>query len=295
MTSLNNGCYAFLNKLIQQKEQGIQHVVKETQKKNMKDKQQTQLTINQQQLLKKLYIKVDQLRDQKELQEQCAFKRFPSLPLDYEGLLSRSNDYQDCSSILEKSSSDVLTSLAFDKEFLLGELQSTSTSKMQQQADIHSFTVQRNLNQLDDDITMTQETVDVNILQNNDQKMLLSAASGDYYSDMWLAKQRQNMDDEVLFFVFYDQPNTLLQYQAARELHRRNWRLHSKYCMWFRRMSAPMGICQELEVGDVECWGYCPKETFFKVAYEDKILRELDWQLLTIKKFVFEYKFLVIP
>ncbi|CAI5467519.1 unnamed protein product [Closterium sp. Yama58-4] len=59
--------------------------------------------------------------------------------------------------------------------------------------------------------------------------------------------ERLGMD--ALFFAFYFQQSTYMQYLAARELKKQSWRFHKGYNTWFQRHVTPPVITEEYERG----------------------------------------------
>merc|ERR1719231_1552608 len=59
----------------------------------------------------------------------------------------------------------------------------------------------------------------------------------------------EKLNPDTLFFIFYYQPGTYQQYLAARELKRKSWRFHKKYCTWFQRHEEPTVTTDEYERG----------------------------------------------
>ena len=54
---------------------------------------------------------------------------------------------------------------------------------------------------------------------------------------------------QMLFSIFYYQPNTYRQYLASEELKRNTWRYHCKYQAWFQRQDVPRIVTPRFERG----------------------------------------------
>eukprot|EP00501_MAST-03F_sp_TOSAG23-6_P000344 GSMAST32.ASY1.ANO1.351.1 assembled CDS len=85
----------------------------------------------------------------------------------------------------------------------------------------------------------------------------------------------ENVDTDVLFFIFYHQQGTYQQYLAARELKRQSWRFHKKYMTWFQRHEEPQDTTEEYERGTYVYFDY-----------------ETGWYQRIKSDFTFEYSFL---
>lgn len=66
----------------------------------------------------------------------------------------------------------------------------------------------------------------------------------------------ERLDTEALFFAFYYQPGTHLQYLAARELKRQSWRYHKAHGAWFQRHEEPRAAGAEFERGTFVYFDY---------------------------------------
>ncbi|KAH8928142.1 hypothetical protein BT69DRAFT_1237424 [Atractiella rhizophila] len=56
-------------------------------------------------------------------------------------------------------------------------------------------------------------------------------------------------DSETLFYIFYYNQGTYLQYLAAEELKKQSWRFHKQYLTWFQRANEPSVITEQYEQG----------------------------------------------
>lgn len=83
------------------------------------------------------------------------------------------------------------------------------------------------------------------------------------------------LDIDTLFFIFYNDVNTIRQLHAAKYLKKKSWRFHTKYMSWFQRMDEPKIMTEDYEQG-----------TFLFFDYETT------WTNRKKKDFTFEYKFL---
>ncbi|CAI5982947.1 unnamed protein product [Closterium sp. NIES-65] len=59
----------------------------------------------------------------------------------------------------------------------------------------------------------------------------------------------EHLGMDALFFAFYFQQSTYMQYLAARELKKQSWRFHKGYNTWFQRHVTPPVITEEYERG----------------------------------------------
>lgn len=80
-------------------------------------------------------------------------------------------------------------------------------------------------------------------------------------------------DVDTLFYIFYYQVGTYMQYLAAEELKRRAWRFHKQYLTWFQRANEPQAITDEYEQGvylyfDWETAWSTRKKNSFTFAYK---------------------------
>ncbi|KAH9450034.1 hypothetical protein Pst134EA_026747 [Puccinia striiformis f. sp. tritici] len=84
-----------------------------------------------------------------------------------------------------------------------------------------------------------------------------------------------DIEVEVLFYLFYYHQGGYLQYLAAKELKKRAWRFHKYYLTWFQRAKNPEEMADDYEKGSY---------TYFDW--------EADWLLRTKTPFQFDYKHL---
>jgi len=85
----------------------------------------------------------------------------------------------------------------------------------------------------------------------------------------------EKFDIDTLFFIFYFQKGTYEQFLAAKELKKRTWRYHKKYCTWFKRLEAPRVTKEDYEQGtyaffDYDAGGWCQRKKadfLFKYSY----------------------------
>jgi len=85
----------------------------------------------------------------------------------------------------------------------------------------------------------------------------------------------EKLDIDTLFFIFYFQKGTYEQYLAAKELKKKTWRYHKKYCTWFKRLEAPRVTTEDFEQGtyaffDYDAGGWCQRKKadfLFKYSY----------------------------
>lgn len=85
----------------------------------------------------------------------------------------------------------------------------------------------------------------------------------------------EKLDQDTLFFIFYYQQSTIMQYFAAKELKKQSWRFHKRYMTWFQRLEEPKIITEEFEQG-----------TYLYFDFESS------WCQRKKSEFAFEYKFL---
>jgi CCR4-NOT transcription complex subunit 3 len=83
------------------------------------------------------------------------------------------------------------------------------------------------------------------------------------------------MEVDTLFFLFYYQQGTYLQYLAAKQLKRHSWRFHKKYFAWFKRQEEPKHTTADHEQGTYVYFDY-----------------EMGWLIRVKKDFVFDYAYL---
>ncbi|POW19942.1 hypothetical protein PSHT_04056 [Puccinia striiformis] len=84
-----------------------------------------------------------------------------------------------------------------------------------------------------------------------------------------------DIEVEVLFYLFYYHQGGYLQYLAAKELKKRAWRFHKYYLTWFQRAKNPEEMADDYEKGSY---------TYFDW--------EADWLMRTKTPFQFDYKHL---
>jgi CCR4-NOT transcription complex subunit 3 len=84
-------------------------------------------------------------------------------------------------------------------------------------------------------------------------------------------------DVSTLFYIFFYFPGSPQQYYAGRELRQREWRYHTKYQTWFRRIGDPTETTETYEIG--------------RFHYFDKRQSE-NWCVRQRNDFKFEYEFL---
>eukprot|EP01025_Chloroclados_australasicus_P033372 TRINITY_DN34023_c0_g1_i7.p2 TRINITY_DN34023_c0_g1~~TRINITY_DN34023_c0_g1_i7.p2 ORF type:complete len:278 (-),score=4.94 TRINITY_DN34023_c0_g1_i7:280-1113(-) len=276
MTSLTSGCKTQLHKLIQQKNDQIL-ALQNSINDFTREQQNRQFT---QKLLSNLDADLKQLQDKLDFLEQYSLKRCSSVPVDYRGIPS--------GSLVTSSQGAFCCNESFCQEHNI-------TSK-------NDFTLeQRNNSQLNQgyhDNDVNQDARQSKSVLNEHSSLLLSAAYDHFVHELQLERERRQywnrFSEEVLFFVFYEQPSTQLQYEAACELQVRHWRLHEKFCMWFRRVDIPSYISTEKEICDAEYWSYCPTE-LLDLARESKlILNNPKWEIQQVSYFIFEYKYMVV-
>eukprot|EP01024_Parvocaulis_polyphysoides_P049802 TRINITY_DN4849_c0_g1_i1.p1 TRINITY_DN4849_c0_g1~~TRINITY_DN4849_c0_g1_i1.p1 ORF type:complete len:271 (+),score=15.03 TRINITY_DN4849_c0_g1_i1:105-917(+) len=270
MTSFNSTCQLFLNKLI--------HEYPQNDNKNNHQKQSVGDAADQ----RKLNVggSLSEAKNKLEFLQQYNLKKLPQVAVDYQGLTNVVTNSCTGYSINRSHSSSCFC-----------------PQRNQVKGDVFD-TWQRTTHQFD------EENIDqnrLNLSATNDRIMTQLAAAFQHFqrseqSFLNRVKQIRRMEDEVLFFIFYNQPQTLLQYQAACELTRRKWRLHEKFCMWFRRVNIPTEVTDEQEVCDVEYWNYCPKEQLEEATkYGLTCEGRPRWEISNMPNFIFEYKFMVIP
>ena len=85
----------------------------------------------------------------------------------------------------------------------------------------------------------------------------------------------EKLDSDTLFFIFYYQQNTIMQFFSAKELKKLSWRFHKKYMTWFQRLEEPKLITDDFEQG-----------TYLYFDFESS------WCQRKKSEFIFEYKFL---
>lgn len=85
----------------------------------------------------------------------------------------------------------------------------------------------------------------------------------------------EKVDQDTLFFIFYYQQGTIMQYFAAKELKRQSWRFHKRYMTWFQRHEEPKIITDEYEQGSYLYFDF-----------------ESSWSQRKKSDFTFEYKYL---
>jgi CCR4-NOT transcription complex subunit 3 len=84
-------------------------------------------------------------------------------------------------------------------------------------------------------------------------------------------------DASTLFYIFFYFPGSAQQFFAGKELKQRNWRYHTRFQTWFRRIGEPTETTAQYEVG--------------KFQYFDK--REPDkWCVRQRNDFKLEYQYL---
>eukprot|EP00850_Spirogloea_muscicola_P005366 SM000024S07828 [mRNA] locus=s24:691085:697782:- [translate_table: standard] len=96
----------------------------------------------------------------------------------------------------------------------------------------------------------------------------------------------EKLDTDALFFAFYFQQGTYLQYLASRELKKQAWRYHTRYNTWFQRHSSPHTATDESEQGSYVYFD-------FNLHQVEGANRQTSGWCTRIKNsFTFEYKYL---
>ena len=85
----------------------------------------------------------------------------------------------------------------------------------------------------------------------------------------------EKLDQDTLFFIFYYQQSTIMQYFAAKELKKQSWRFHKRYMTWFQRLEEPKVITDDFEQG-----------TYLYFDFESS------WCQRKKSEFAFEYRYL---
>lgn len=85
----------------------------------------------------------------------------------------------------------------------------------------------------------------------------------------------EKLDQDTLFFIFYYQQTTIMQYFSAKELKKQSWRFHKRYMTWFQRLEEPKIITDDFEQG-----------TYLYFDFESS------WCQRKKSEFAFEYKYL---
>jgi CCR4-NOT transcription complex subunit 3 len=82
-------------------------------------------------------------------------------------------------------------------------------------------------------------------------------------------------DLSTLFFIFFYSHGKPQQYFAWQELKKRDWKFHTKYQTWFRRIREPTEKTSQYEIGEFEYFdhssneGWCVRQrNGFKFEYE---------------------------
>jgi CCR4-NOT transcription complex subunit 3 len=84
-------------------------------------------------------------------------------------------------------------------------------------------------------------------------------------------------DISTLFYIFFYFPGTAHQFFAGRELKQRGWKYHTLHQTWFRRLSEPIEVTPQYEIGSFEYFEH----------------KEADvWAVRQKSEFKFEYQYL---
>jgi CCR4-NOT transcription complex subunit 3 len=85
----------------------------------------------------------------------------------------------------------------------------------------------------------------------------------------------KNYDVSTLFYMFFYFPGTPQQFLAGRELKQRGWRFHTIDQTWFRRLTEPIEVTSQYEIGTFEYFEHkevdgwtIRQRTEFKLEYE---------------------------
>eukprot|EP00850_Spirogloea_muscicola_P002288 SM000008S22377 [mRNA] locus=s8:1302711:1309258:+ [translate_table: standard] len=108
----------------------------------------------------------------------------------------------------------------------------------------------------------------------------------------------EKLDTDALFFAFYFQQGTYLQYLASRELKKQAWRYHTRYNTWFQRHSSPHTLSSQIL--DARLQTATEESEQGSYVYFDFNLHQVEganrqtsgWCTRIKNSFTFEYKYL---